>query len=352
MIKILIVDDSMTETALLKSILESEHDMQVIGYAKNGKEGVELAAQLKPDVITMDIQMPIMDGLEATQLIMSQHPIPIVVISSKANDDSMGMTFQALAAGALSVLGKPTNMTSPKFHHKCKRIVETVRSMSEIKVIKRRFYVKPHQTLTQPIIPQQKINNFEILAIGTSIGGPQALNTILSGLSKDFPIPIVIVQHMTPGFISGFTKWLAKNKALAIKIAENDELLKDGTVYLAPDRYHLEVDRVDGSLVAKLVKKPPVSGFCPSATVLLKSVAKTCGKNAIGLLLTGMGSDGAQGLLELKNFAGHTLIQDQESTVVFGMPGVAQALNAVDQIVELNKIAEYLTAITKHLKKS
>lgn len=348
MINILIVDDSETEIAILKAIFSEQADLRVIGCAHNGKEAFELTKKLNPDLITMDLHMPIMDGIEAIHSIMAQHPTPIIVISSRLNDETLNGTFRALDAGALSVLDKPVNILSPQFSGMRKRIIETVRSMAQIHVVKRRFNTKKHAALSHMLtIDKDKNHAYEIIAIGASVGGPQALKNILTKLPKHFCLPIVIVQHMTPGFIKGFTKWLDEMTVLTVKEAEEDELLRPGIVYFAPDNCHLEVVRRNSFLSAKLVHAPPVAGFCPSATMLLQSVAKNCGKKAIGILLTGMGHDGAQGLLELKHAEGHTIIQDQQSAVVFGMAGVAQTLGAVDKIVELDKIADYLIKITE-----
>lgn len=341
MINILIVDDSETETKVLKHIFESEQDFHVIACAKDGQEAIELNDKFKPDLITMDIQMPVMDGIKAIREIISHNPVPIVVISSKLNDE-MKTAFLALEQGALSVLEKPVNITSPDFKQVRERIVNTIRIMSEIKVIKRRFYTKKLPAK----IPEKNINfkssHYKIIAIGTSVGGPRVLKIILSQIPKDFPLPIVVVQHMTTGYISGFVKWLSGNISLKVKVADHQEILQGGTVYFAPDFYHLEIDSVQEKLIAKLVKAPSVSGFCPSASVLLQSVAKSCASHAIGMLLTGMGNDGAQGLLALKKANGHTIIQDPESAIVFGMAGTAQSLGAVDKVVALDKIAEYL----------
>ena len=344
MIKILIVDDSPTETALLKYLFGAQKDMEVIGTATNGEDAITMTKQLNPDIITMDIQMPILNGFEATRAIMAEHPTPIVVISSALSDPTMNTTFKAMEAGALSVLKKPHPATDGKYAEEHQRIIDTVRSMSEIKVVKRRFHVNKQHKLHVNTPKSEFISraNFEILAIGASVGGPQALRVVLEKLPADFPVPIVIVQHMTQGFIGGFTHWLNNNVALTIKSATENEILKPGHVYFAPDHFHLEVKRQQGKLIAHLVKKPPVAGFCPSATVLIESVAKVCGKRGLGLLLTGMGTDGAHGLLELKKVGGHTLIQDKDSAVVFGMAGTAKDLDAVDLVIELPQISEYL----------
>ncbi|KTD72519.1 chemotaxis-specific protein-glutamate methyltransferase CheB [Legionella tucsonensis] len=346
MIKILIVDDSPTEVALIQHIIESEKDMEVIGVAKNGKEAIELTEKLNPDLITMDIQMPIMDGLEATRIIMAKKPTPIVVISSLVNDESIHATFHILEAGALTALAKPVNIFSSSFEESRQHIVDTLRSLSDICVIKKPL--KNHLIFDENKkynTEDVKKTNYEIIAVGASVGGPMALQTILSQLTPDFPVPIMIVQHMSRGFIRGFAQWLEENVSITVKNAINHEPLQKGTVYIAPEHQHMVIERVHEQLICKLVDGPPVSGFCPSITRLLQSVAKVCGKKAIGILLTGMSDDGAEGLLKLKEAQGHTLIQDQESSIVFGMGAVAQSLNAVDQVIELEQIASYLTKI-------
>ncbi len=343
MIKILIVDDSKVETQLFKHLLESQSDMSVIACAKDGAEAIEMTKRFSPDLITMDLEMPVMDGHTATRIIMSQSPTPIVVVSSKLNEASRDMTYLALEAGAVSVLAKPADGSTKAFEQFCSQFIDTVRSMAEIKVIKRRFdhpmsYIKKSNNRNMI----QKSRHFEIVAIGTSIGGPQVLKNIISQLPNSFPVPIVIVQHMTDGFMNGFTQWLNNNCSLTIKNAENDEILKKGFVYFAPDHFHLTIERSNKNLIAKLLRDKPVSGFCPSITVLLKSIAKTCQQNALGVLLTGMGSDGAEGLLELKKAGGHTIIQDKKSCVVFGMGNIAQSIGAVDKVVEIDQMADYI----------
>jgi two-component system chemotaxis response regulator CheB len=348
MIKVLIVDDSLTEATLLKGILDTEPDMTVIGHARNGQEAVKMCAELKPDLITMDVEMPILDGIDATRLIMSQTPIPVVIISSTINNKSLNATFKALEAGAVSVLPKPENITSEAFAKKRQSMIETIRSMAEIKVIKRRFNVAKREATPPPVFqPHTTSSVFELVAIGVSIGGPQVLNTVLQKLPANFPIPIVIVQHMAEGFIKGFAHWLDENIEMHAKTAGQNEVLKSGTVYFAPDGHHLTVVRNGSRLQSYLVVSPPVSGFRPSATVLLESVAKISGSRAIGGILTGMGNDGAIGLLDLKNRHGTTFIQDEESAVVFGMAGVAQSLGAVGQVVKLDEIAGYLLNLVK-----
>jgi two-component system, chemotaxis family, protein-glutamate methylesterase/glutaminase len=214
---------------------------------------------------------------------------------------------------------------------------------------KKRFKTSKDKDMkaTHPAHPSPPYSKYEIIAIGVSVGGPMVMKTILSKLPAHFPLPIVVVQHMSLGFITGYAAWLNSYTQLKVKEAEQLELLEKGTVYFAPDNCHFKIQRLNGKLHAKLIKGHPVDGFYPSITVLLNSIAKTCGKNAIGILLTGMGSDGAQGLLAIKNTHGHTVIQDPKSAVVFGMASIAQSLGAVDRVIELDNIASYLTKLVK-----
>jgi len=350
MIRLLIVDDSPTESLILKQIFESEGDIEVVACAKNGLEAIQLAEKLRPSVITMDVMMPVVDGIEAIRRIMSTYPVPIVVISSNLSDDSLNASFRALEAGALAVMDKPINVILSSSHAQVKELISTVRAMADIKVIKRRFNIKQAPQIDKKITRLLAKQNFELIAIGASAGGPQALKIILSALPVDFHLPILVVQHMTNGFMRGFVEWLDAETQLKVKCAEDSEALLPGHIYFAPDNYHLEVYRHSSKLLTKLTNKEPDHGFKPSVSVLFKSVAQVSGSHAIAVLLTGMGQDGADGMLEIKKAAGYTIVQDQESAVVFGMPGIALALNAVDRVVPLDQIASYLTNAAKHQK--
>ncbi len=346
MIKVLIVDKSKTEAELLKHVISSELDMEVIAWAKNSKEAIALASLLKPNLITMDISIPFQDCFESIRTIMMKAPTPIVAISSTVNDPKLNTTFLALEAGALSVIGKPVNVQDSTFETARKEIVSHLRSMADVKVVT----IRPKKTLkldNEILTEKNYCKNYDLVAIGSSVGGPQALKVILSSLPNDFPVPIVIVQHMTIGFIDGFCKWLNSHCSINVKCVENNEQLKAGNVYLAPDNYHFKIARSHTELVAHLQKSEAVSGFCPSINVMFHSIARTCANNTIAMLLTGMGSDGSQGLLEIKLNKGHTIIQNPESCVVFGMAGVAQSLGGVDSVVELDKISEYLVRMVK-----
>lgn len=352
MINILVVDDSETEAAIITTIIESQSDMSVIGVARNGEEAIEQTLRLNPDLITMDIQMPIMDGLEATRRIMAGNPTPIVVISSTVSKDSVQSTFKILEAGALDALAKPTNIFIPAFEEERQHIIQTLRIMSEIKVARKRYtstQMKSPFGKSTLISSSKSEQQYEVVSLGISVGGPQTLKKIFSQLPHNFALPIVIVQHMSPGFIGGYAEWLASYSKLAVKCADDMERIKNGTIYLAPDDHHLIIERIHGHLHAKLVKGEVIDGFYPSITALLKSVTKACGERAIGGLLTGMGSDGAQGLLEMKRAHSHTFIQDKESCIVFGMAAVAQSLGAVDEVIQLDNIADRLQQLSRSM---
>lgn len=351
MIKILIADDSKTETLLLKTLFESVPDFTVVGTAANGKEAVELNRSLNPNIITMDIHMPIMNGLEAIKAIMMDHPVPVVVISSKLESD-LDATYNALDAGALSVLEKPINLNEDEFNKSKNKIISTIRNMAEIRVVKRRFFTHRPKISRRFSIENSNKRQYELIAIGSSTGGPEALKKILEKIPGDFSLPIVIVQHMTRGYINGYTKWLSQYVKLPAKCADNFEKLISGTIYFAPDKHHLVIKRLNNSLIAVLENGNSISGFKPSITALMESVANCCKQNAIGILLTGMGNDGAQGLLSLKMAKAHTLIQDKESSIVFGMSGVAVTLGAVDKILPLDDIADYVLSATKQSDKT
>lgn len=314
-IRILIADDSPTARTLLAAIFQDDPRLVVVGQARDGLEVVELAARLRPGVVVMDIHMPGCSGLEATRRIMDQSPTPIVMISSTANVQDVKISLEALRSGALAACPKPLSDSESGFAAERKKLVETVVLMSDVKVVRRwrqgASSAKPAGRLA--IAPQ-------VVAIAGSTGAPGALYAILAELPADFAAPILIVQHIGAGFMSGLVTWLASASALRVKIAEEDEPLAPATVYIAPEAHHLGVSSA-GRI--KLSQEPPVDGFRPSASYLFQSVAKVFGARALGIILSGMGEDGVSGLAALRARGGAVLAQDQASSVVFGMPGAA-----------------------------
>ncbi|MDA8383995.1 MAG: chemotaxis-specific protein-glutamate methyltransferase CheB [Betaproteobacteria bacterium] len=345
MIKILITEDSEVVATLLKAIFESEPDMRVVGWARNGREAVTLAHDLKPDVVTMDIRMPVMDGFDATRMLMSTAPLPIVVVSSSVDDEELRITFRAIDEGALAVIEKPRGILHPDFDKVRVELVETVRAMSEVKVVRRRR-PRPNADIFKTIVAR-RTGAIAVVGIACSTGGPQALAALLGGLPVGFPLPVLVVQHISAGFVGGLVNWLRGQTLLDVALARDLQALQAGTVYLAPDGYHLEVTRAAGQLAIHLSDAPPTAGFRPSGNVLFHSLAKVCPNAAVGGILTGMGNDGADGLAALRKAGGRTFVQDEESAVVYGMPGAALALNAVDSVVPLPRIPAHLIDLAR-----
>jgi two-component system chemotaxis response regulator CheB len=326
------------------AILQNTPDFQVVGTARNGVEAVRLALRLKPDVITMDVYMPEMDGFEATRQIMTEIPCPVVIISASADKNQRDLSFNALQAGALSVLEKPTMNDSPEVFQ---ALVRQVKLMSEVKVVRRwsdsSARLTRHPAAELPALVRNSQPKIQLVAIASSTGGPGTLAEILSKLPATFPAPILVVQHITPGFSAGLASWLNQQTPLTVRLADHAEEPKPGQVLLAPDNHHLVVNSM--GLVA-LQNTPPVSSQRPSANVLFQSVAQVYGSTAIGVILTGMGSDGADGLLAMRQAGAHTIAQDKETCVVFGMPAVAIELGAAEQILPANRIAAAITILT------
>lgn len=336
-IRVLIAEDSQVARELLVSILQTAPGLQVVGTARNGVEAVRLARRLQPDVIAMDVYMPEMDGLEATRQIMAESPRPIVMVSASYNKNENKLSFDALQAGALTILEKPTIYDPPAAHE---FLINQLRLMSEVKVVRR--WNKSRTTLSFSI-PQTDIRNgrskIRLITIASSTGGPGVLSKILGGLPAEFPVPILIVQHIMSGFAEGLATWLNQLTPFEVRLARHDDAPRAGQVIIAPDNHHMLVN--DKGLIT-FSHDPPQNGLRPSANYLFNSVARVYGATAIGVILTGMGSDGADGLRALYEKGAHTIVQNEASCVVFGMPAVAIELGAAEQILPADEIATAL----------
>jgi two-component system chemotaxis response regulator CheB len=344
MIKVLVVDDSSVEREFLSHILASDPNLEVVATARNGREAIEAIQKQRPDVITMDIHMPIMDGVEATRHIMSTSPIPIVIISSSSNRGEAEGSFRILEAGALTILQKPVGPGHANYQASVTKLVNTVKLMSEVKLVKRHF---------KPSLRRLEVGEVEaatdqvvggpprLVAIGTSTGGPQTLMAILPALPADFPVPIVIVQHVASGFLPVMVDWLSNSCKLSISIAKNDERLQPGQIYFAPDGLQMGIRRGGTVLLSEGDKQ---NGHIPSVSWLFSSVADVYGPNAVGILLTGMGRDGADGLRQMKDRGALTIAQDEESSIIFGMPAAAIQLDAASCVLGLEQIVARLIA--------
>lgn len=335
MIRVILADDSATARHLLRAVLELDGDIAVIAEAHNGEEAVDLVVRERPDLVLMDVHMPVADGLAATKEIMMRAPTPILIVSAVRQRD-VDLSLSATQAGALMALPKPENPGSERFDEATAELREMVRAMAQVKVVRR---WSAHNTGERVRTGRPAPEAAELVAIAASTGGPAALRRILMDLPRTFPVPVLIVQHIARDFTSGFADWLAGSCALPVRLAEQGEVLRRGVVYVAPDDVHLGVGS-DGSV--RLDHGPPLGGFRPSATHLFRSAGEVFGKRLIAVVLTGMGSDGAEGLERAHEKGAYVMAQDEASSVVFGMAQEAIRCGAVDTILPLDRIAARL----------
>lgn len=341
-IRVLIAEDSKVISTLLKAILDESNEIEVIAIARDGNEAIEMVKRYRPDLITMDIFMPHCDGFLATKTIMAENPVPIIVISSKVNVKEMAVTFNSLAAGALAVIEKVSLSNDDRFLKFKRDLLHAIRVYSDVPVIKRRQFSKPANQGLTVNLEQKKI---KLLAFGASTGGPEAINCILSRLSKDISFPILIVQHITAGFIQGFIDWLQLKSPYPVKLLNHNETLKAGVIYFAPDNYQLKLRYATSHIVASLEDETPINGFKPSIDYLFTHIdVRLVPKMAAGIL-TGMGTDGANGLKQLKDAGAITFAQDEQSSVVFGMPLAAAKLNAAAHTLSLQQIPDFIAKL-------
>jgi two-component system chemotaxis response regulator CheB len=340
-IRVVIAEDSLTVRELLVHILESDPQIRVIGQAKNGIEAVELATQLRPDLVTMDVHMPVMDGFQATKEIMVQAPTPILIVSSSATGQHVELSLNAIRAGALMVIAKPDNPQSTGFDGQRAELVAMAKAMAQVKVVRR----WPSHPRTAELPPARRVNPgapVRLVALAASTGGPAALQRILAGLPRDFAAPILVVQHIADGFVAGLADWLNGSCNLVVKVAEAGEPLLKRTVFLAPDHRHLGVGR-DGQVI--VTDAPPMNGFRPSANYLFADAALAYGASVAAVILTGMGCDGVEGLKAIKAAGGYVVAQDEATSIVYGMPGEAVAAGVVDAVLAIDGIAPRLAEL-------
>jgi two-component system chemotaxis response regulator CheB len=347
-IRVLVVEDSQVIAAFLTEVLNSDPAVQVVGVAFDGNEALEAVQRTKPDVVTMDIHMPRVNCFEATRRIMETCPTPIVVVSGSSSSNEVATNFHAIEAGALAVVARPNGIGHPNHSATARELVSTVKLMSEVKVVKRwpRSRVPPQpRFIPQPGVKQAP-GEIKAVVIGASTGGPLALQTILKGLPKGFAVPVLIVQHIAPGFVGGFVEWLSKASGYPIAVATHGEPLLSGRAYVAPDGFHMGISAEHRILLAKDV---PENGMRPAVSFLFRSAEAVFGSSVIGVLLSGMGQDGAVELKGLKDTGAITIVQDEESSVVHGMPGEAIKLGGAIHMLPPESIAKTLTTIVTPL---
>jgi two-component system chemotaxis response regulator CheB len=346
-IRVMIVEDSAVVSALLEHCIGCDPRLEVCATAASAEEALRMLERglpdvIGPDVIAMDIRLPGMDGLEATRRIMSGKPVPIVVVAASMESGKWNtLPMEALRAGALTVIDKPTGTTHADYQRVAERLCTQLVIMSQVKLVRRKG--RSEFAAEEDYLPRDlsgdpamfKPGMFRMLGITCSTGGPVALVQLLGALAPDFPLPILLVQHMTASFMEGFAAWLDGVCPFAVKVAKEGSIPAAGTVHLAPADRHLRLD--EGQL--RLDAGDLVSFQRPSGTVLFQSMARDLGAGALGVLLTGMGDDGALGLLEIRRLGGFTIAEDESTAVVYGMPAAAVRMGSVCESLPLPAIA-------------
>jgi len=338
MINTLIVDDSSLARDILRDFLEGDENFKIIGEAADGEEGVDKILSLNPDLVTLDLEMPKMNGLQVIEVVMKKASVPIVVITSH---DTAKTAYEATLKGALEFYSKElfTANLSPE---KRKEIYETLKRISGVKSRKNTVPFDP--LLIHP--PAKRTINAVVIA--SSTGGPKALSRFVSLLGADFPVPVILVQHNTPGFDESFAQWLDGFTALKVKLAEEGENPRPGAVYIAKTGKHLALRGTGGqSLVLRYNNDEPENNQKPAADVLFRSAAESLNDSVISVVLTGMGSDGALGTKKIRELGGVTVAQDEKSSLIYGMPKAAAETGCVDMVLPLDKIPGEITRLIK-----
>lgn len=340
--RVLVVDDSATSRQLLVTILRADAEIDVVGQAGDGLEGVEMVKRLRPDIVTMDVQMPKLDGFAATKRIMVEAPTPIL-ITTGVDPRALSVSLEAVRAGALAVHAKPGNPQTPYFDEEARELVRQVKAMSRVKVVRHHDREPARALAPAGRFPLLRAGvPTEVVAIAASTGGPAAIHRILTSLSADFPVPILVVQHIARGFSPGFAGWLNTASLLRVKLAENGERLEPATVYVGVDDRHLGVS---AARRIQLSIAPAVGGFRPSGTVLFDSVAAAFGASAVAVILTGMGRDGVEGLRAIRRAGGRTIAEAESTAVVYGMPGAAVQAGLADLILPIEQVCAALAGL-------
>jgi two-component system chemotaxis response regulator CheB len=333
-IRVLIVEDSQVVRALLQHVIARDPRLEVVGAVGSAEEALRILHKISPDVVSMDVRLPGMNGLEATEQIMRDKPTPVVVVAASVAADDLSISTNALRTGALAVVEKPVGINHRDYEAMADRLCSQLAVMSQVKVVRQRISRRArHKVADGP--PPPCAGNYALVGIVASTGGPAAVQKLLVALGPRFPLPIALVQHMSPGFLDGFVSWLAGACPLRVVVAEEGGKLTPGTVYLAPADRHLQLE--NGAW--HLGTGHAVSSQRPSGSVLFRSMAQNLGPRSLGILLTGMGEDGAAGLKDLYEAGGYTIAEHESTAIVYGMPKAAVRLGAVYESLPLDRIA-------------
>lgn len=341
-IKVFLVEDSPVALKILENLLAESSDITITGTARNGAEALELITKAQPDVICTDLLMGKMDGLELTQQIMAKCPTPILIISQAVEGRTSDMAVRLLKAGAVDIFAKPKSGLQEDYKHSQSALISKIKVLSGIKVFTKPIkpaLIYPKPPLSPQALPPTVPGSYKVLVIGASTGGPQAFQKVLGQLPLNFPMPVVCIQHISEGFLSGLVNWMDAECALTVKIAEDREFLRPGFVYFAPEKQHLMVDNQGRCFYSAAA---PVGGHCPSIGVTFESLASVYGKGVIAALLTGMGRDGADGLRAIAQQGGLTIAQNEASSIIYGMPHEAVKLGAARAVLDIEAIAPFI----------
>lgn len=347
--QVLVVDDSPLCRQLIIDAITTDPDIEVVGQAEDGEQAIKKVAELKPQVVTMDVDMPVLDGLSACERIMSETPTPILVLTADPRNQAPELTHRALAAGALALQVKPALDAGPEAWN----LAREVKLLSTVKVIRHLRGVKKPNTggfvpasavAAAPEPAPMSASPVGVVVVASSTGGPQVVHKLVSDLPADFPAPVVVVQHINAAFADSLVGWLGTSAKLKVRAAKDGDLLTPGTVLIAPSGFHLTIPSR-----GRVAVQPgePRDGHLPSATLLLESAAKSYGKRTVGVILTGMGNDGVDGMAAIRAAGGKTIAQSQESCVVFGMPGAAIGRGVVDHIVHGDDVGKALLKLAR-----
>jgi two-component system chemotaxis response regulator CheB len=344
-INVLVVDDSSVSRMLLVHLLESDPQIHVIGAVNDGQAAIDFVNGHSPDLVVMDIHMPHMDGFESTRCIMETHPVPIIICTATTNPEEAVTLFRLMEAGAVACVQKPVTRDHADFEPLVMNLLQTVKLMSEVKVVRRwpRSRSISVPLSSSPLVELKAAPAVgALVGVGASTGGPPVLQTILSSLPEDFPVPILIVQHIARGFLPGLVESLNQTTRFQVRVASCGTHPLPGHAYLAPDDFHMGISATGRIL---LTRAEPENGLRPAVSHLFRSLAEVCGPEAMGVLLSGMGKDGALELKLMKDKGAITIAQDRESSVVHGMPGEAIELGGATHVLAADDIAGALISL-------